>query len=716
MGIVSPAVSDAPSDNPQTPSQLTLWYSQPGNNPENDGMAIGNGRLGALVLGGYPKDEMVFNEDSLWTGGLDPSSDYNKMGAYEKFGDVTINFDNAGAVSQYRRSLDLTTAVASVNYVADGVTYHRESFASHPDNTIISRLTADRPHSYSGTITLNDGHTGTISTDGNAIVDSGRLPNGEMYEARLAVSADGGQLTVVGTSIRFQGCTSLIMVLGAATNYVMDPTRRFLGNDPHERVKADVAAASAKSYDDLKAAHIADYKSLFDRVTIDLGSSTAEQQAMPTNFRRTKDGHGDDPALESLLFQYGRYLLIADSRPGSLPANLNGLWCDNHIICHCDYHTNINIQMCYWPAEVANLSECHMPFFDLTDSQLPDWRTFTAEDDKEYNASIPEDKVRGFDIRTSHNIWGGQGWLPNRGANAWYCLHYWEHYAFTGDTEFLKNRAYPIMKEVCQYWQDHLKTLPDGRLVVPKGWSPEQPTGPLDGTSYQQELVYNLFTNYMAASDILGVDADYRKTISDLRDKLLVPAIGSRGQLQEWMKDQDSKEPNHRHTSHLLAVYPGNQITLDGTPELAKAAKQSLIERGLTGNTEWSFVHRAAIWSRLGERESAHQLLASYVATATEPNLFGNCGSAEQDGPSGFTAAVAEMLLQSQNGEIDLLPALPAAWPTGSVKGLRARGGFTVDIDWKDRKVTNYRITSAQALSVEVRSNGEVKTIVSEKP
>jgi alpha-L-fucosidase 2 len=712
VGMVSPAFAG----NPQGLSPLTLWYSQPGNNPENDGMAIGNGRLGPLLLGGYPKDEMVFNEDSLWTGGLDPSSDYNKMGAYEKFGDITINYDNAGQMSQYRRSLDLTTAVASVSYVAGGVTYHREYFASHPDHVIISRLTADKPNSYSGTITLNDGHAGTITTDGNTIIDSGRLPNGEMYEARLAVLADGGQLSVVGTSIRFQGCTSLTLVLGAGTNYVMDSTRQFLGDDPHERVKADVAAASAKSYDDLKAAHIADYKSLFDRVTIDLGASTAEQQAMPTNVRRTKDGRGDDPAFESLLFQYGRYLLIADSRPGSLPANLNGLWCDNHIICHCDYHTNINIQMCYWPAEVANLSECHLPFFDLTDSQLPPWRTFTAQDDKEYNAPLPEDKVRGFDIRTSHNIWGGQGWLPDRAANAWYCLHYWEHYAFTGDTEFLKSRAYPIMKEVCQYWQDHLKALPDGRLVVPKGWSPEQPIGPLDGTSYQQELVYNLFTNYMAATEVLGVDADYRKTISDLRDKLLVPAIGSRGQLQEWMKDQDSKEPHHRHTSHLLAVYPGNQITLDGTPELAKAAKQSLIERGVTGNTEWSFMHRAAIWSRLGEPENAHQLLASYVATATEPNLFGNCGSAEQDGPSGFTATVAEMLLQSQNGEIDLLPALPAAWPTGSVKGLRARGGLTVDMDWKDGKVTSYRITSTGASSVKVRSNGEVKTIVSEKP
>jgi alpha-L-fucosidase 2 len=709
FGTVSPSASSA-----QTPPN-TLWYTHPGKGePEDGGLPIGNGRIGGLLMGDYPTDDMVFNEDSLWTGDANPSGNYNTMGSYEKFGDVTISFDHPGQIMRYRRTLDLAKALATVDYVVDGIRYQREAFASYPDQVLVRRLTADAPKAYSGTIAFTDGHKGTVTVEGNTLVDRGTLPNGEIYESRLLVSSGGGTLTATGNSIRFQDCDSVMMVLAAGTNYVMDPKRHYLGDDPHDRVAVQLKQASAKSYDQLKAAHLADYQPLFNRVSLDLGTSPIVRERMSTDLRRTMDNDGYDPAFEALMFQYGRYLLIASSRPGSLPANLNGLWCNNHIICHCDYHTNINIQMCYWQAEVTNLSECHLPFFDLTDSQLPPWRQVTAQD-KDYNGSIPPDKVRGFDIRTSHNIWGGQGWLQDRGSNAWYCLHYWEHYAFTGDTNFLKTRAYPIIKEVCQYWEDHLKALPDGRLVVRQGWSPEQPVGPADGTSYQQEWVYDVFTHYIEASQILGVDADYRATIEKLRDKLFVPSIGARGQLQEWMADIDSKEFHHRHTSHLVGLFPANQFGLDKTPAMAQAARITLFERSMEGNTEWSSVWRASLWARLHEPEFAHRMLTNFNSGFTMPNLFGNCGSAQTDGNSGYSAAVAEMLLQSQNGQIELLPALPMAWNTGSVRGLRARGGFTVDMDWKDGKVTSYRISSASRQEVKVRINGEVKAITSEK-
>ena len=726
MGLITDRSKPSPFG---APSIDTVWYDRPGTHPETQGMPVGNGRIGALLLGGYPKDRIVFNESSLWTGDENANNDYNTMGSYERFGEVNLTFDKPGQITRYRRAVDLKTATATVDYLIDGIHFHRETIASHSDQVIATRMTADRPGTYSGTISFKDGHPGKVTLEDHTLVIRGTLPNGEMYESRVVVEAKGGTLEAEGDSIRFRNCDSVTLYLAGRTNYAMDASKKYLGADPHTAVVADVRRAASKGFDKLCDAHVADYSKLYSRVALDLGKSPVARTQMPSDLRRNENKDGLDPEFEALMFQYGRYLLIASVRPGGLPANLNGLWCDNGIICHCDYHSNINIQECHWQAEVTGLPECHMPFFDLTDSQLPPWRKLELFD-KDYNAGIPPEKVRGFDIRTSHNIWGGQGWLRDRAANAWYCMHYWEHYAFTGDKAFLRDRAYPIMKEVSQYWADHLKALPDGRLIVPKGWSPEQGgVVSCDGNSYQQELVYNVLDHTVQAAQILGIDDEEIRKFGEMRDKLLLPAIGSRGQLQEWLEDVDSNQIRHRHTSHLIGLHPGERISLEETPEQAKAVAVSLIERGIEGNTEWSLTWRASLWARLYKGNAGHDLLVRFISDGfIFPNLFANCGSAETDGNGAYTSAVAEMLLQSHRKAeqskpgtapylISLLPALPEAWPTGKVTGLRARGGFTVDIEWKDGKVTNYRIVSASAESrdVKIRINGETKTIHSEK-
>ncbi len=635
---------------------------------------IGNGRLGCTIFGGVAEEHIQFNEDTLWTG------DEEDTGRYQNFGDLFIAFESRGdavpAAGTYRRELDIEKAIHTIRYELAGVRYRREYVASHPANVMAFRFSADRKGAFTGTVSLKDAHPGVTNATGNTIAISGAL-GGRMslgYEAQVRVLNDGGSVVATNGALRFKDCDSLVILLDAGTDYLNRRDKGWKQEPPHRRIAERLAAASKRSFDDLLAEHVKDYQGLFNRVTLDLGATAADIRSLPTatrlaSYRQKKP----DPDLEETLFQHARYLMIGSSRPGDLPANLQGVWNTyNNPPWRSDYHTDVNVQMNYWFIDQANLPECFRP--------LAEW--VHSIRDVRRDATWKEFNVRGWATRSENGIFGGATyhWVP--GDASWVAQNLWDHYAFTQDKDYLRNRAYPVMKELCEYWEDSLKTNAAGRLVSPKSQSPEH--GPFaEGNSYEQQLAWDLFSNFIEASEALGVDREYRGKVADMRARLLGPQIGKWGQLQEWAEDLDDPKDQHRHLSHLIAVHPGRQISPLTTPHLAEAAKVSMNARG-DGATGWSKAWKICIWARLQDGDRAYKLIGEFIRGNVYPNLWGYHPPFQIDCNFGYAAGVGEMLVQSHMGFIHLLPALPKAWPAGSVRGMRVRGGCEVDIDWKD--------------------------------
>ncbi len=662
---------------------------------------IGNGRLGATIYGGTAEERIQFNEDSLWTG------DENDTGRYQNFGEMFLQLASHPQAANYRRELDIEKSIHTITYQAGGVNYRREYFASHPANVLVFRFTADKPGAYSGTISLQDAHRGEVSATNNTLTIAGNLGGniGLSYEAQALVLPAGGSVTATNGSLAFTGCDSLVILLDAGTDYLNQRAKGWKQEHPHQRIVARLTAAAKRTYADLLTEHVGDYQKLFNRVTLDLGTTAAETAILTTAHRLADYQRGKaDPDLEELLYQYARYLMISSSRLGDLPANLQGVWNPyNNPPWRSDYHTDVNVQMNYWFVDAANLPECFLP--------LAEWVNSIREVRRE--ATKKEFGVRGWATRSENGIFGGATyhWVP--GDASWVAQNLWDHYAFTLDKDYLRTRAYPVMKELCEYWEDSLKTNSAGKLVAPKSQSPEH--GPFaEGNSYEQQLAWDLFTNFIEASTVLGVDADYRKKVADMRDRLLGPQIGKWGQLQEWAEDLDDPKNQHRHLSHLIAVHPGRQISPLTIPKLAEAAKVSMNARG-DGATGWSKAWKICIWARLHDGDRAYKLLSEFIKRNVYPNLWGFHPPFQIDCNFGYAAGVGEMLVQSHMGSIHLLPALPKAWPTGNVKGLRARGGLEVDMAWQDGKVSQYRIRSIEPREVKVVVTGETRTVKVEK-
>ena len=751
------------SARPIEKSKLELWYRSPAKDWMTESLPIGNGQLGAMIFGGVDRERIQFNEESLWAGGLGEWDQYrggnrkdahqhlaaireliqkgdfprahrlaNKeltgkiratengywrgYGAYQAFGDLTIEVDNQGAIKNYRRALDLRTAMASIEYQSGNVTHQRTYFANFPQRALVFRLTNDADKGCDYRVELTSSHQGArfSESDDNILKLDGKLPNNQLgYGARLFVEAGKGKVSIENNIITVSGARELILKLVADTNYE-HKYPRYQGKDYRQALARRVKALRGQSFQELQRSHLRDYQALFSRVELYLPESPSS--ALPTPERLAMYQRGEqDLALEALYFQYGRYLLISSSRPGCLPANLQGKWNDNNRpMWACDYHMNINEQMIYWPAEVTNLSECHLPLIDYIDKLRAPGRVSAKEF---FNA-------RGWIVNTMNNAYGftAPGWQFPWGffpaGAGWLSQHAWEHYAFTGDRNYLRSQGYPIMKEAAEFWLDYLVEDSNGQLSSTPSYSPEH-GGISQGASMDMQIVWDLFSNCIEASEILDTDKVFRQKLITAKQKLIQPQIGRWGQLQEWSEDRDDPDSKHRHVSHLFALHPGRQIGVEQTPDLAQAARVSLNARGDQG-TGWSLAWKINFWARLHDGDRAHKLLTRLLKHTSEQSVEMASGGGtyynllcahppfQLDGNMGGTSGIAEMLLQSHEGKLRLLPAIPKVWQCGQVTGLKARGNYTIGLQWVSGRLQEVKITAAHAGRAKIQYGQQV--------